>query len=33
VYGHTFILTDSTGDAAEVELWQRQRAHIGAKAP
>jgi hypothetical protein len=28
VYGYSFILTDLAGDAAEIELWQRQRAHI-----
>jgi hypothetical protein len=28
VYAYSFILTDIAGDAAEVELWQRQRAHI-----
>jgi hypothetical protein len=28
VYGYSFILTDMVGDAAEIELWQRQRAHI-----
>jgi len=24
----TFLLTDMAGDATEIELWQRQRAHI-----
>jgi hypothetical protein len=28
VYGYSFILTDMVGDATEIELWQRQRAHI-----
>jgi len=28
VYGYSFILTDMAGDATEIELWQRQRAHI-----
>jgi hypothetical protein len=28
VWSYSFILTDKEGDAAEVELWQRQRAHI-----
>jgi hypothetical protein len=28
VYGYSFILTDMAGAALEIELWQRQRAHI-----
>ena len=28
VYGYSFILTDISGEAADVELWQRQRADI-----
>ena len=28
VYGYSFILTDRAGDAAEIELWQRQRAYM-----
>jgi hypothetical protein len=28
VYGYSFILTDMGGEATEIELWQRQRAHI-----
>ncbi len=28
VYGYSFLLTDIARDATEIELWQRQRAHI-----
>ena len=28
VYGYSFILTDLDGDAAEIELWHRQRGQI-----
>ena len=28
VYSYSFIITDLPGEAATVELWQRQRAHI-----
>lgn len=28
VYGYSFLLTDMAGEAVEIELWQRQRAHI-----
>lgn len=28
VYTYSFIITDIVGNAADVELWQRQRAHI-----
>ena len=27
-YSYSFILTDQIGNAAEIELWHRQRAHI-----
>ncbi len=27
-YSYSFILTDLSGNAAEIELWHRQRAHI-----
>src|SRR5258708_31179891 len=28
VYGYSFILTDLEGDAAEIELWHRQRGQM-----
>src|SRR2546427_529711 len=28
VFSYSFRLTDKLGDAAEIERWQRQRAHI-----
>ena len=28
VYGYSFILTDLEGDAAEIELWHRQRGQV-----
>jgi len=28
VYGYSFILTDLDGDAAEIELWHRQRGQM-----
>ena len=28
VWTYSFIVTDMEGDAADIELWQRQRAHI-----
>ena len=28
VFRYSFLLTDKIGDAAEIELWHRQRAHI-----
>jgi hypothetical protein len=28
VYSYSFVITDLPGEAATVELWQRQRAHI-----
>jgi hypothetical protein len=32
VFSYSFLITDKIGDAAEIERWHRQRAHITASA-